>query len=92
MLFWFIRDLVKKQLRWEKAVILLVLCVHLFCLLLHRTFGGFQLGARYCVDFIPYSFLYVMISPEKKKLALWEGIFLGLIFVFTYWGMSQVHI
>lgn len=92
MLVWFIRDLVKRQMRWEKAVILFTFFLHLFCLLLHRTFGGFQLGARYAVDLIPYSFLYLLLTPEKKKMAVWEGVLLCLVFLFTLIGVTQVHI
>ncbi|MBE5782938.1 MAG: hypothetical protein E7329_06415 [Clostridiales bacterium] len=92
MMIWLVIDCFKKRMRWEKAVIFLTFLLHLFCLLLHRTFGGFQLGARYAVDLIPYSFFYLLLTPEKKKLALWEGILLGAIFIFTMIGMTQVHI
>ena len=92
MLIWAIIDLFKKRMRWEKAVILFSFFLHLFCLLLHRTFGGYQLGARYTVDLIPYAFFYLMLTPEKKKLHFLEGILLVSGLIFTCWGVTQVHI
>jgi len=92
MIIYAIRDLIKKRMTWAKAVVMLSCFIHAFLLLLHRTFGGFQLGARYAVDLMPYAYFYLLISPEKKKLSIAEGIFLFLIFCFTLWGCSQVHI
>lgn len=92
MMIWFLLDLFKNRMRWEKAVILLAFFLHLFCLLLHRTFGGYQLGARYTVDLIPYAFFYLMMTPEKKKMHFLEGVLLISILIFTCCGVKQVHI
>ncbi len=92
LLIYFIRDLIKGQMRWEKGAVLLAFLLHAFLLLLHRTFGGFQLGSRYAVDLMPYAFFYLLLSPEKKRLSIWEGIFLLLTLVFTCLGTLQVHI
>lgn len=85
-------DLVKKQARIEKAVVLLTCLLHAFFLLFHRTFGGFQLGARYAVDLIPYTFLFLLLTPEKKRVHRAEWVFLGACFLFTFWATTQVHI
>lgn len=92
LLVYFIRDLIKGQMRWEKGIVLLAFLLHAFLLLLHRTFGGFQLGARYAVDLMPYAFFYLVLSPEKKRLSVWEGALLLLTLVFTCLGTLQVHI
>lgn len=92
LLVYFIRDLIKGQMRWEKGIVLLAFLLHAFLLLLHRTFGGFQLGARYAVDLMPYAFFYLVLSPEKKRLSAWEGALLLLTLVFTCLGTLQVHI
>ena len=92
MLVWAVIDLFKKRMKPEKAVILFTFLVHLFLLLLHRTFGGYQLGARYTVDLIPYAFLYLLLTPEKKKIHILESILLIGILIFTCWGATQVHI
>lgn len=92
MLIGTVIDLSKGRMRWEKAAVLLAFLTHLFLLLLHRTFGGFQLGARYAVDLVPYSFFYLLLTPEKKRLGKAEAVFLFAIFIFTVWGLTQVHI
>ncbi|MBR3018592.1 MAG: hypothetical protein IKH57_16185 [Clostridia bacterium] len=85
-------DLVKHQTRWEKAVVFLTCVLHAFFLLFHRTMGGFQLGARYAVDLIPYTFLFLLLTPEKKRVHWAEWAFLGACFLFTLWGVTVVHI
>ena len=92
LLIYAVIDLFKKQMRWEKAVVIFSCIIHAFLLLLHRTFGGFQLGARYAVDLMPYAFFYLLLTPEKKKLSIAEGIFLALMLIFTVVGVTQVHI
>ncbi len=87
-----VNDLNDRRFSWEKAVILLTCVLHAFLLLTHRTFGGYQLGARYAVDLIPYSFFYLLLTPEKKKIRWVEGIFLAGTLIFTIAGVTQVHI
>lgn len=83
-------DAVRRRLSAEKAVVLFTLLLHAFLLLLHRTFGGYQLGARYAVDLMPYALFYLLLCPEKKKPAIGEYLFLAAIFGFTVWGMLQM--
>ena len=85
-------DLVKKQARIEKAVVLLTCLLHAFFLLFHRTMGGFQLGSRYAVDLIPYTFFFLLLTPEKKRVSWAEWAFLGACFLFTFWATTLVHI
>ena len=92
MLIGFAVDIIKKRLRWEKTVVLLTCLLHAFLLLLHRTFGGYQLGARYAVDLMPYAFFYLLLTPEKKKAHWAEVLMLLLTLGFTVWGTTQVHI
>ena len=92
MLIWAVIDCVKGRMRWEKAVILFTCLVHAFFLLWHRTFGGFQLGARYAVDLVPYTYFYLLLTPEKKKAAWPEIAFLSAALLFTCIGVTQVHI
>ena len=92
MLIGAVNDLNDRRFSREKAVILLTCVLHAFLLLTHRTFGGFQLGARYAVDLIPYSFFYLLLTPEKKKIRWTEGFFLAGTLIFTIVGVMQVHI
>ena len=92
MLIWAVMDIIQKQMRWEKAVVLFTCVLHIFFLLFHRTFGGFQLGARYVVDAVPYTFFYLLLTPEKKRPHWAELLFLFAVLLFTCWGVTQVHI
>ena len=92
MVFWLLRDILKRQLRWEQAVVILTCLLHAFLLLLHRTFGGYQLGARYAVDLIPYSFFYLLLSPKKNRLNALEILGLLAVLALMIWGVTQVHI
>ncbi len=92
MLFWFGADLVRRRCTLEKTAVLLCFAVHLFLLLLHRTFGGYQFGARYCTDLIPYAFLYKLLRDHTERTALPEWIFLGVSFVFMIYGSLMVHL
>ena len=92
MLIQSVIDLVKKQASAEKAVVVFTCLLHAFFLMFHRTMGGFQLGARYAVDLIPYTFLFLLLTPEKKRVHWAEWAFLGASLVFTFWATTQVHI
>ena len=85
-------DLIKKQASAEKAVVVFTCLLHAFFLMFHRTMGGFQLGARYAVDLIPYTFLFLLLTPEKKRVHWAEWTLLGAGFLFTFYAVTLVHI
>lgn len=85
-------DLICKRFSLVKAAILLFMAVHLFLLLMHRTFGGYQLGARYVVDLVPYAVMYFGISREEKGRNALFVTLLFLILLFTVAGVSFIHI
>lgn len=85
-------DLFRKRFSLVKLAILLFAAVHLFLLLMHRTFGGYQLGARYVVDIVPYAVMYFSLCKEEKGR---NAIFVTLLFtvlIFTVVGFTFVHI
>ncbi len=70
LLFDFYAALVLKKARPNVWVMLLA-ALHLLWLLAHRTFGGFQYGARYAVDLLPYAALYLTNrQPGPRSLIL----------------------
>ena len=85
-------DLVRRRMTPEKAAVLVTCLLHAFFLLMHRTFGGFQWGARYAADLIPYSFFYLLLSPEKKRVGWPEAVFLSGSLILSIIGVAQVHI
>lgn len=87
-----IADLFRKRFTWIKAVILLTMVLHIFLLLLHRTFGGYQLGARYVVDAVPAGICYfALCKPCDKRNALHTAL-LAAVLVFTIVGVQFVHL
>ncbi len=64
LLLWFFRDMVKWRLTPFKISVLAFFLLHALLLLSHRTCGGFQYGARYFVDCIPYVFMYITASRK----------------------------
>ena len=88
----FIRDLFGKRMNLQKVLTIVFFAVHLFLLLLHRTGGGFQLGARYAVDLVPYSLIYLGLGREERKAAWWEWAVLIAGFAFMLVGAHYVHI
>ena len=92
LIVWFITDLFRRRMNAEKCLVMLFFAVHLFLLLLHRTGGGFQLGARYAVDLVPYSLMYLGTSRERRGVSRWEAPVLLAGFAFMMMGSVQVHI
>ena len=92
MLYWFMEDLFRRRMRAEKIVVLLTCIANAFLLLLHRTFGGYQLGARYAVDLVPYTFFYLLLTPEKKRSNVVELLILLAVLGFTAWAATIVHL
>ncbi len=92
MLLWYLCDLVRRKTNLSKHLIMLTFAVHLFLLLLHRTGGGYQLGARYAVDLVPYSLLYLCVSPRGRNIRWWEGVLLTAGFIMMLIGCRYVHI
>lgn len=92
LVIWFAQDLLKKRMTVEKTLIFVCFAAHMFLLLMHRTFGGFQFGARYCADLVPYAFFYQLMRSEKRSFSKWEWIVLGAVFVFTMYGAMVINL
>lgn len=92
MLIWFAMDIVKRRVTPVKTSVVLAFLAHFALLLTHRTFGGYQLGARYCVDLIPYAFFYLMLRSDKRRIHPAEAALLIAVFLFTCYGVTQIHI
>lgn len=92
MLILFIIDVFRKRLSWTKGCIILCFCAHLFCLLLHRTFGGYQFGARYTCDLLPYAALYLALPGRKRRMTLPELLLLIAALAFAVYGAFTIHL
>ncbi len=102
-LLWVIRLIqrgVKRLLHWQEGVLIGCCLLGLAFLCLHKTMGGWQFGARYLVDLIPYLLLcegvwYQQQPPHKSKKALalpqdapkdWAWFLLSLAVMFNVYG------
>ncbi|MDI9519577.1 MAG: hypothetical protein QM308_00210 [Bacillota bacterium] len=83
--------LVRKQLTTNHLLVLAFFFLHLFLLLTHRTFGGYQYGARYATDLLPYAVLFLISGkPEKIHIAKAAVLFLGL--ALAVYGSLVIHL
>ncbi len=60
------------------AVVLLITCMH-------RTLGGWQFGARYTCDIIPFAFMY-LADRGRRQVRNWELAVGGLAVAFNAYG------
>lgn len=61
-----IRDAIHKKLTRADLVMLAACSVNMFLLLLHKTLGGWQFGARYTVDLLPYA-LFLLLRDRVGR-------------------------
>lgn len=86
---WALLDLFGHKMNRQKGTVMLCFLAHLFFLLMHRTFGGYQYGSRYAVDLIPYAVLY-FLTCKRKKLVIPEWLVLGFGFCLSVWGSMAI--
>lgn len=90
LLGWVAADTFRGRFTGRKGAILCVFLVHLLLLLSHRTFGGYQYGARYTVDCLPYALLYLLENRNRKAphTANWGLLAAGL--ALAIWGSISI--
>lgn len=54
-------------------------------LCMHRTLGGWQFGARYLVDALPWAILWFVLRPQKAP-GVWAYTLCGLAVLFNLYG------
>lgn len=90
MMIFMIIDAFKREFYLNKAIIGAAFFLHLFVLLLHRTFGGYQFGARYTCDLLPYAMIYL---TQRKKQITGAEITIGCFaLIFSIYGTMVIHL
>lgn len=91
VLFYYqIKALVRKQWSFEGIALTVAMVLEILCLCVHKTFGGWQFGARYTCDLLPFALLY--IGRKSPKKAAPESIALGAAAVaFNLYGAMFMH-
>lgn len=59
MLVWLVRDIIRREITLPGVVSVFLCAAHILLLLSHRTMGGYQYGARYMVDAMPWALVYL---------------------------------
>ena len=91
-LVWLAKDLIRRRMTPAKWTLLLMGALNTFLLLMHRTLGGHQFGARYALELVPLCFAWLLLSPDRKKLTRWESVLMSFGMLFNFLGACLVHI
>ncbi len=74
-----VRDSIKKRMGAFKISLLAAMALNILLLCAHKTLGGWQFGARYTVDMLPYALLYLTFDgawevKRYEKFIILAGI------------------
>ena len=72
----------------ENTALLVLFALQLLLLLMHRTFGGYQFGARYTCDLLPYAAVCFMLSRDEMSHT--ETVITFIAFAFSLYGAFAV--
>lgn len=89
---WFLKDACLRRLTPAKCVIMLMEAANVFLLLMHRTLGGHQFGARYALELLPLCLCYLLLSPDRKNMTRWECVLMAFGLAFNFLGTCLVHV
>lgn len=80
----------EKRFFWQDAVLLAGFLVSLCLLCLHRTMGGWQFGARYTLDLLPYALLFFLRRGGRLRYGLFASWLLGAGVLFNLYGAAYM--
>lgn len=86
--------LARRRFTLAHACVFFPFALHVLLLLSHRTVGGYQWGARYFIDCIPFAFLWLSLrGPARGEKGLY-ALLLALVpfFALALLGAQQVHL
>lgn len=86
-----IRDIAARRFDAAKAACVLLIFANILLLCIHRTLGGWQFGARYTVDMLPFALAYFALG-EKRRFNIWEYGVGGFAVLFNVYGMFSMHL
>lgn len=78
--------------RWDiaDALLLIGIAIHITMLLMHKTLGGWQFGARYLCDVIPMMLFFIV--RWRDRTAHWEYPIMLFAMAFNIYGAACFHI
>ena len=78
-------DIFKKRLDTSDVLMGLGFAAEILLLLMHKTFGGWQYGARYLCDLLPVMLLFQL--RHRERVSWWEYAIGGFAIAFTLYGV-----
>lgn len=85
-----ISDLRHKRMDVMRATLLVTMLLNLLFLCSHKTFGGWQFGARYTCDLLPLALAYLCLA-ERPALRRWERIAACFGVMLNVYGALAMH-
>ncbi len=85
------QTLFRKNITAEGVLLSAGILLGLVCLCMHRTLGGWQFGARYTCDLLPFALLYIA-DKGPKQLSGWELCLGGLAVLFNAYGFMYMNL
>lgn len=85
------QNLFRKYITAEGVLLSAGILLGLVCLCMHRTLGGWQFGARYTCDLLPFALLYIA-DKGPKQLSGWELCLGGLAVLFNAYGFMYMNL
>ncbi len=84
-----IGDVLKKRMNAAKITLLITFALHILALCVHKTLGGWQFGARYTADLIPFVVMYLCCG--KFSVKKWIGLIGCLAVMLNVYGAVAMH-
>lgn len=87
------KDVIRRRMSAVKITVCIAMLIQLIVLAAHKTMGGWQFGARYMVDFIPYILIWFSLD-KKTEFKKWEkfvGIFAVMFNVYGTFAMNFLY-
>ena len=86
-----IQNLIRRNITAQGVLLSAGILLGLVLLCMHRTLGGWQFGARYTCDLLPFALLYIA-DKGPAKLAHWELCLGGLGVALNAYGVMYMHL
>lgn len=79
------------ELRYTRLSLLAAMLAMLIFTCMHKTLGGWQFGARYCVDMLPLALCYILSLGEWRPRD-YEYVIMGFGIMFNFYGCMAIQL
>lgn len=86
-----LQSLIRKSITPQGILLSAGILLGLVCLCMHKTLGGWQFGARYTCDFLPFVLLYIA-DKGPARLSHWELCLGGIAVALNAYGVIYMFL